>query len=69
MIAGLETPTAGNVYIDGDLMNYRVPQNRDIAMVFQDYALYPHMTVRGNMCFGLEEEEDQDRHEGVTSIP
>ncbi|AHG01680.1 sugar ABC transporter ATP-binding protein (plasmid) [Halostagnicola larsenii XH-48] len=56
MIAGLETPTAGNIYIDGDHMNYRVPQNRDIAMVFQSYALYPHMTVRENVRFGLEEE-------------
>ncbi|QCS42347.1 ABC transporter ATP-binding protein [Natrinema versiforme] len=57
MIAGLETPTEGNLYIDGDHMNYRVPQNRDIAMVFQDYALYPHMTIRENVRFGLEEEE------------
>ncbi|WP_226041773.1 ABC transporter ATP-binding protein [Natrinema sp. DC36] len=56
MIAGLETPSEGNLYIDGDHMNYRVPQNRDIAMVFQDYALYPHMTVRENVRFGLEEE-------------
>ncbi|ELY96383.1 ABC transporter ATP-binding protein [Natrialba taiwanensis] len=56
MIAGLERPTDGNLYIDGDHMNYRVPQNRDIAMVFQDYALYPHMTVRENIRFGLEEE-------------
>ncbi|WP_408958194.1 ABC transporter ATP-binding protein [Natrinema sp. 74] len=56
MIAGLETPSDGNLYIDGDHMNYRVPQNRDIAMVFQDYALYPHMTVRENVRFGLEEE-------------
>ncbi|WP_222918737.1 ABC transporter ATP-binding protein [Natrinema sp. SYSU A 869] len=56
MVAGLESPTEGNLYIDGDHMNYRVPQNRDIAMVFQDYALYPHMTVRENVRFGLEEE-------------
>jgi multiple sugar transport system ATP-binding protein len=63
MIAGLETPTEGDVYIDGDHMNYRVPQNRDIAMVFQDYALYPHMTVRGNIGFGLEEEEGYTKAE------
>ena len=56
MIAGLESVTDGDVYIAGDHMNYRVPQNRDIAMVFQDYALYPHMTVRGNLGFGLESE-------------
>lgn len=56
MIAGLESPTTGNIYLDGDHMNYRVPQNRDIAMVFQSYALYPHMTVHENVRFGLEEE-------------
>lgn len=56
MMAGLETPSAGDLYIAGEHMNYRVPQNRDIAMVFQDYALYPHMTVRENVRFGLEEE-------------
>jgi len=55
-IAGLETATEGSIYIGGEHMNYRVPQNRDIAMVFQDYALYPHMTVRENVRFGLEEE-------------
>ncbi|MDS0278677.1 ABC transporter ATP-binding protein [Halomicroarcula sp. S1AR25-4] len=62
-LAGLETPTAGDIYIAGDHMNYRVPQNRDIAMVFQDYALYPHMTVRANMRFGLEEEEGYTKAE------
>ncbi len=56
-LAGLETPSDGDIYIGGDHMNFRVPQNRDIAMVFQDYALYPHMTVHENMRFGLEEEE------------
>ncbi|ADB63310.1 ABC transporter related protein (plasmid) [Haloterrigena turkmenica DSM 5511] len=56
MLAGLETPTSGELYIAGEHMNYRVPQNRDIAMVFQDYALYPHMTIRENIRFGLEEE-------------
>jgi multiple sugar transport system ATP-binding protein len=55
-LAGLETPSSGDIYIGNDHMNYRVPQNRDIAMVFQDYALYPHMTVRGNIRYGLEEE-------------
>jgi len=55
-IAGLESPTEGSIYIGGEHMNYRVPQNRDIAMVFQDYALYPHMSVRENIRFGLEEE-------------
>ncbi|WP_435095326.1 ABC transporter ATP-binding protein [Halarchaeum sp. P4] len=57
-IAGLESPSEGNIYFDGDDVTYRVPQNRDVAMVFQDYALYPHMTVHDNMKFGLEEEPD-----------
>ena len=53
MIAGLEEITAGQLYIDGELMNDVEPKNRDIAMVFQSYALYPHMTVYENMAFGL----------------
>ncbi|MBR0194186.1 MAG: sn-glycerol-3-phosphate ABC transporter ATP-binding protein UgpC [Bacilli bacterium] len=53
MIAGLEEITAGQLYIDGELMNDVEPKNRDIAMVFQSYALYPHMTVYQNMAFGL----------------
>ena len=53
MIAGLEEITAGQLYIDGELMNEVEPKNRDIAMVFQSYALYPHMTVYANMAFGL----------------
>ena len=53
MIAGLEDITAGQLYIDGQLMNEVEPKNRDIAMVFQSYALYPHMTVYENMAFGL----------------
>ena len=53
MIAGLEEITAGQLYIDGELMNEVEPKNRDIAMVFQSYALYPHMTVYENMAFGL----------------
>lgn len=53
MIAGLEEITSGQLYIDGELMNEVEPKNRDIAMVFQSYALYPHMTVYDNMAFGL----------------
>ena len=45
MIAGLEEISAGELYIDGQLMNEKQPKDRDIAMVFQSYALYPHMTV------------------------
>ncbi|MFT4703002.1 MAG: ABC-type sugar transport system ATPase subunit [Bradymonadia bacterium] len=53
MLAGLETPTAGDIFMDGKRVNDVKPQGRDIAMVFQSYALYPHMTVRENMAFGL----------------
>ena len=53
MIAGLEEITEGELYIDGKLCNDVPPKERDIAMVFQNYALYPHMTVFANMAFGL----------------
>ncbi|MGE4529442.1 MAG: sn-glycerol-3-phosphate ABC transporter ATP-binding protein UgpC [Rhodospirillaceae bacterium] len=53
LIAGLETVSEGRVAIDGATVNDREPGNRDIAMVFQNYALYPHMTVAGNMAYGL----------------
>ncbi len=53
MIAGLEEITSGELYIDGTLVNNVAPKDRDIAMVFQNYALYPHMTVYDNMAFGL----------------
>jgi multiple sugar transport system ATP-binding protein len=52
-IAGLEEMTAGNIYIGEQLVNDMPPRDRDIAMVFQDYALYPHMSVYKNMAFGL----------------
>ena len=54
MIAGLEDITRGEFYIDGKLMNHVEPKDRDIAMVFQNYALYPHMTVRKNLEFPLD---------------
>ncbi len=53
MIAGLEEIDGGELYIDGKRMNDVPPKDRDIAMVFQNYALYPHMTVYENMAFGL----------------
>jgi len=53
MIAGLEEITSGELYIDGELMNDVAPKDRNIAMVFQNYALYPHMNVYDNMAFGL----------------
>jgi multiple sugar transport system ATP-binding protein len=53
MIAGLESITEGTLSIDGRVVNACSPKERDIAMVFQSYALYPHMTVEGNLAFGL----------------
>ena len=53
MVAGLEDISEGELYIDGKLVNDVAPKDRDIAMVFQSYALYPHMTVYENMAFAL----------------
>ena len=53
MIAGLEDISDGQLRIGGDVVNDRAPKDRDIAMVFQNYALYPHMTVRDNIGFPL----------------
>src|SRR5215510_14300512 len=53
MIAGLEDITDGEIAIGGEVVNDVPPKDRDIAMVFQNYALYPHMTVHENMSFGL----------------
>ena len=53
MVAGLEAITDGEIYIGGRLVNNVPPKDRDIAMVFQNYALYPHMTVYDNIAYGL----------------
>ena len=53
MIAGLDEPTAGTIAIGGEVMNDIEPRDRDVAMVFQTYALYPHMTVQRNIEFPL----------------
>ena len=63
MVAGLDTPTSGTISIGDEPIQDKRPQERDIAMVFQSYALYPHMTVRENMSFGLEESTDVDDDE------
>ena len=71
MLAGLEALDAGEVAIDGRMVNRVAPRERDVAMVFQDYALYPQMTVRDNMAFGLRrrgmERSEIDRRVGETS--
>jgi multiple sugar transport system ATP-binding protein len=63
MIAGLETVTAGEIVIGGRVVNDVRPQDRNIAMVFQNYALYPHMTVRKNLSFGLRLSDAHDSDE------
>ncbi|WP_330632908.1 ABC transporter ATP-binding protein [Halocatena halophila] len=60
MIAGLETITGGAIHIGGQRVNDVQPQDRDIAMVFQNYALYPHMTVEQNLSYGLKLTSDLD---------
>ena len=52
-IAGLESITAGDILINGEIVNHVAPRDRNIAVVFQSYALYPHMNVWQNMAFGL----------------
>jgi len=73
MIAGLEDITSGELYIGDKLVNSIAPKDRDIAMVFQNYALYPHMTVYQNMAFGLKlkrvpQKEIQQRVEAAAKI-
>ncbi|MBC7239542.1 MAG: ABC transporter ATP-binding protein [Chloroflexi bacterium] len=53
LVAGLEEVTSGEIYIDDRLVNHVAPKDRDVAMVFQNYALYPHMNVYDNLAFGL----------------
>jgi multiple sugar transport system ATP-binding protein len=53
MLAGFERPTYGTISIDGEIVNTKAPKDRNIAMVFQSYALYPHMTVFKNLAFGM----------------
>ena len=73
-IAGLESVTEGNIRIGDEVVNKQKPKERDIAMVFQNYALYPHMTARQNMSFGLKmttdmsESEIHDQVEEVASM-
>ena len=73
MIAGLESITDGSLFIGDKRVNDVAPKDRDIAMVFQNYALYPHMTVRDNMAFGLKlrkyrKKEIQERVEHAADI-
>ena len=73
MMAGLEDITGGELLIGGKIVNDLEPRDRGIAMVFQNYALYPHMTIRDNIAFGLRrikvsEEEIKKRTADVTGV-
>ena len=70
LIAGLDEPTSGNIYIDGKLSNNLSPKNRDIGMVFQSYALFPHMSVEANIGFGLKIKRvaDKERKKKISEI-
>ena len=63
LLAGLEEITDGNIYIGDRLVNDVAPKDRDIAMVFQSYALYPHMSVYDNMAFGLKLRKTPERRD------
>lgn len=70
-IAGLEVLTGGNIWIGDRLVNDLPPKDRDIAMVFQNYALYPHLTVYDNLAFGLrrsQKEEGREKKEGLAYV-
>jgi multiple sugar transport system ATP-binding protein len=67
LIAGLEDLTGGNIYVGDRLVNLLPPKERDIAMVFQNYALYPHMTVYDNLAFGLRRTKTGNREQGTES--
>jgi multiple sugar transport system ATP-binding protein len=70
MIAGLEEISSGDLLLDGERINDRPPKDRDIGMVFQSYALYPHMTVKENIAFGLRlrKEREEDILEAVSAV-
>jgi len=61
MIAGLESVSDGEIYIDGKPVSHLEPKARDLAMVFQDYALFPHLTIWENVCFGLRKKTNGER--------
>ena len=65
MMSGLDTPTSGRLLIDGTDVTHVAPGKRGVSMVFQDFALYPHMTVERNISFGLRLEAKHNRHSGL----
>jgi ABC-type Fe3+/spermidine/putrescine transport system ATPase subunit len=68
MIAGLETPSAGSILLAGEDIAARPPYERNVSTVFQNYALFPHMTARDNIAFGLRRRRARDIHSRVAAI-
>ena len=68
MVAGLETIPEGTISIDGEIVNDSEPRDRDVAMVFQNYALYPHMTIRENIGFGLRYSSDLSKDDRIERV-
>ena len=60
LIAGFEDPTSGEILLDGEVVNQRKPYQRNVSTVFQNYALFPHLTARGNVEFGLKRQGADD---------
>jgi ABC-type Fe3+/spermidine/putrescine transport system ATPase subunit len=68
LVAGFEQPTAGEIYLNGELINQRKPYQRNVSTVFQSYALFPHLNVRGNIEFGLRRKRAADIDERVRKV-
>src|ERR1700736_1475234 len=68
MIAGFEVPTAGEIWLNGERIDPLPPYQRNVNTVFQSYALFPHLTVRGNVAFGLQRKGAADTAERVVRV-
>src|SRR5260370_20395720 len=68
LIAGLETPTAGEIWLNGARIDHLPPYRRNVNTVFQNYALFPHLTVRGNIAFGLPHAGAADAEERIRAV-
>src|SRR5437660_3367274 len=68
LIAGLETPTAGEIWLNGARIDHLPPYRRNVNTVFQNYALFPHLTVRGNIAFGLQQSGAVDAEDRIRAV-
>lgn len=65
LLAGIEDPTSGEIFVNGSLVNYLLPRDRNVAMVFQNYALYPHMSVARNIAYPLKSRKGEARNRAM----